>query len=546
MLPICLVLLVFVIIPLIVIFTRAIIIDGSLDFSLLIKTVTDANNIKTITNTLLLGVAVVICSTLLAMPLAFLTVRTQIANKKWLDIILMIPFMTPPYIASMGWILFTQRRGLFQQMLPATGEISEKFFSFWGIVLIMSLHLFPFILAIMKNALLNIGASLEESASVFGGKFFYRLRRVTLPLIGGNYALGALLVFIRAISEYGTPATLGKRIGFSVFVTEIHHNATISPINFGAAASLSSILILICMMVWFVQNHVTAKSTYTLVGGKGTRPLYVKLKGSKTIAAWIYIVVLLVIAVGIPYFAVAITSLIRLRGFGMMSGNYTTDHYINLFVDNPRASQAFRNSIFLAFFAATISAMLGTAVATIIHHTKSRSRKIFHVLGLMPDMLPNIVLVIGIMIFWNSIFHLVPLYNSIWIMVLAFVTLFLPITVQYVVSSYSQIGESLIWAGKVFGGQPAYIFRRITLPLLLRGIFVGWMMTFIISFRELVAASIISPPNTLVVSTFIMREFEQGSVSAGMAMAVVSVVFTTGSLVFINWFLLRGIDGMKS
>jgi len=518
---------------------RAIVIDGRFDLSLLLNTITDAGNIRTITNTLVLGVAVVVCSTLLALPLAFLTARTQIANKKWLDIILMIPFMTPPYIASMGWILFMQRRGLFQQMLPFTGEISESFFSFWGIVLVMSLHLFPFILTILKNALMNVGASLEESASIFGGGFFYRLRRVTLPLISGNYALGALLVFIRAISEYGTPATLGRRVGFSVFVTEIHHNATIAPIDFGAAASLSSILILICMVVWFIQNHVTAKNTYKLVGGKGSRRFFRKLKGGKAVAAWTYISVLLLIAIGVPYFAVAMTSLINLRGFGMAAGNFTTAHYVNLFVDNARSSQAFRNSIFLAFSSATISAVLGTAIATIIHHTKSRFGKAMHVLGLMPDMLPNIVLVIGIMIFWNSVFHIIPLYNSIWIMVLAFVTLFLPITVQYVVSSYSQIGDNLVWAGKVFGGQPMYIFRRITLPLLMRGILVGWMMVFIISFRELVAASMIAPPNTLVISTFIMREFEQGSVSAGMAMAVVSVLFTTGALILINWFLLR-------
>lgn len=537
--PISLVLLVLVIIPLVVLFARAIFIDGSVDFSLLVSTVTDTGNVRTITNTLLLGCAVVILSTLLALPLAFFTARTQIANKKWLDIVLMIPFMTPPYIASMGWILFMQRRGLFQQMLPFTGDISERFFSFFGIVLVMSLHLFPFILAILKNALLNVGASLEESASIFGGSFFYKLRRVTLPLISGNYALGALLVFIRAISEYGTPATLGRRIGFPVFVTEIHHNATIAPINFGAAASLSSILILICMIVWFIQNNITNKNTYKLVGGKGAKRFFTKLKGVKAAAAWVYIVVLLIVAIGVPYFAVTMTSLINLRGFGMTSGNYTINHYRNLFVDNTRAMQAFRNSIFLAFSSATISMVLGTAIASIIHHTKARFGKVLHVVGLMPDMLPNIVLVIGIMIFWNSIFHIIPLYNSIWIMVLAFVTLFLPITIQYVVSAYSQIGENLVWAGKVSGGRPFYVFRRVTLPLLRRGIFVGWMMTFIISFRELVAASIIAPPNTLVVSTFIMREFEQGSVSAGMAMAVVSVIFTTGALVLINRFLLR-------
>lgn len=90
-------------------------------------------------------------------------------------------------------------------------------------------------------------------------------------MITGNYAIGALLVFVKAVSEYGTPATIGQRIGFSVFVTAIHHNATIAPINFNAAASLSSLLIFICFCIWFLQNYVTAKKSYKLVGGKGTK-----------------------------------------------------------------------------------------------------------------------------------------------------------------------------------------------------------------------------------------------------------------------------------
>lgn len=275
--PICLLLFILTGIPIGVIFYRSLVYEGSLDVGQTIQTIMNPDNLQTITNTLLLGIAVVICSTVLALPLAFLTVRTKIAEKKWLDIVLLIPFMTPPYIASMGWILFTQRRGLFQQMFPFTGDFSENFFSFWGLVLTMSFHLFPFILTILKNALLNIGASLDESAVIFGGGFFYRLRRVTLPLITGNYAIGALLVFVKAVSEYGTPATIGQRIGFSVFVTAIHHHATIAPINFNAAASLSSLLIFICFCIWFIQNYVTAKKSYKLVEGKGTKRVVKKL-----------------------------------------------------------------------------------------------------------------------------------------------------------------------------------------------------------------------------------------------------------------------------
>ena len=101
-------------------------------------------------------------------------------------------------------------------------------------------------------------------------------------------------------------------------------------------------------------------------------------------------------------------------------------------------------------------------------------------------MLSSIVLVIGIMLFWNMIYKVVPLYNTIGIMVLAYVVLYLPYTVQYVTSAFTQINESLIEAGYNLGGSPGYVFRRVTLPMISRGIFAGWMMIFIIAFRELV------------------------------------------------------------
>ena len=90
-------------------------------------------------------------------------------------------------------------------------------------------------------------------------------------------------------------------------------------------------------------------------------------------------------------------------------------------------------------------------------------------IGLLPEMLPGIVLVIGIMLFWNQIYNILPLYNTMGIMVLAYVVLFLPYTVQYVTSSFTQISDSLMAAGQVFGGSPVYILRRITLPLIRQG-----------------------------------------------------------------------------
>lgn len=522
--------------PLITVFEKAVIIDDRLDLYQAWRTIANAENVQTVCNSLWLGVCVVLCSTVIAVPTAYLLARTRLAAHGWLDIVFMIPFMTPPYIASMGWILFMQKRGLFQQLFPATGSWSEGFFCFGGLVLVMSLHVFPFLMTMLKNAILNIPASLEESGAVFGAGFGLRLRRIFAPLLTGNYAIGALLVFVKTLSEYGTPYTLGRRIGFYVFTTDIHRYSTTAPIDFGRSASLSSVLICICMAMWLMQNYITGKNSYRLVSGKGSRPARTKLSVAGQIGAWLWVALVILVAVGVPYFSIIATSLIKLRGYGLAAGNFTLDHYKEL-LTTPKALASIRKSLFLAVSSATICSVIGTAVVIAVRKSKGFLKKTLEGISLLPEMLPSIVLVIGLMLFWNAIYKVIPLYNTIGIMVLAYVVLYLPYTVQYVTSAFTQINESLLEAGRTFGGTPAYVFCRVTLPMISRGIFAGWMMIFIIAFRELVTASLIAPPNTLVVSTYINREFEQGSVSLGMAMAVLCVLITTTALLVFNRFV---------
>ncbi|MGN0683597.1 MAG: ABC transporter permease [Oscillospiraceae bacterium] len=533
------VLLFLIVCPLIMIFAKAVIRDGRLDFMTAWQTLTESENAKMIFNSLLLGVLVVIVSTVISAPLAYLFSRTCFAKYRCFDVIFMIPFMTPPYIASMGWILFMQKRGLLQQLIPKAAGSEKWFFTLAGLVLVMSLHVFPFMLTILKNAMLNIPSSLEESGAVFGAGFGSRMRKIFLPLISGNYAIGALLVFVKTIAEYGTPATLGKRIGFYVFTTEIHRYATVAPIDFGKSAVLASVLIGVCLMMWLLQNYVTARRSYNLVSGKGSRFNEMKLSIPAKIVSWVYIGIVLLLSVGVPYFSVISTSLIKLRGFGFKAGNFTFRHYIDLFTENEKGIRALGNSFILAISAATICAVLGTIIVIAIRKAKSKFGKVVEAMGLLPEMLPGIVLVIGIMLFWNQIYNIIPLYNTLGIMIVGYVALFLPYTIQYVTSSFTQISGSLEAAARVFGGSPFYIFRRVTLPLIMKGVLTGWTMTFIISFRELVTASLIAPPNTLVVSTYIVREFEQGSVSVGMAMAVLCVLFTTTALLILNRFIDR-------
>ena len=529
-----LVLLFLVVAPLLTIFVKAVIINDSLDFSYGAQTLREEGNLPMIANSLLLGLLVTITSTVLAMPLAFLFSRTEFALKKHLDLLFLVPFMTPPYIASMGWILFMQKRGLFAQLFPAFPDGIPAFFTLGGLVLVMSLHLFPFMMILLRNAMMNIPSSLLESAAVMGATFPRRMKNIFFPLLLGNYAIGALLIFVKTLSEYGTPYTLGRRIGFDVFTTSIHRYASVAPISFGKAAVLASVLVTICLLLWMIQNAITTRKSYSLVSGKGNRRALTSLSPVGKVISWIYLLAILFLSIGIPYFSIISTSLIKLRGFGLAAGNFTLSHYKELFSETENdALAAIGNSLFLGILSATICAILGTLIVLTVRKHK-KAGKLLEAASLLPEMLPGIVLVIGIMLFWNDIYAILPLYNTMGILVITYVILFLPYTVQYVTSSFTQMNQSLVEAGRIFGGSPFYIFRKITLPLIMKGIAAGWMMTFIISIRELVAPSLIAPPNTLVISTYIMREFEQGSVSLGMSMAVLCVAITVTALMILK------------
>lgn len=162
----------------------------------------------------------------------------------------------------------------------------------------MSLHLFPFMLTLLRNAMANIPSSLEESAAVMGAPFSVRMRKIFLPLLLGNYAIGALLIFVKTLSEYSL-YTL-ERIGFDVFTTSIHRYAAVAPVSFGKAAVLASVLVTICLLLWMVQNAITTRKSYSLVGGKGKRMTLTPLSPLAEAIAWGYLAFLLLLSIVCP------------------------------------------------------------------------------------------------------------------------------------------------------------------------------------------------------------------------------------------------------
>ncbi|WP_438348444.1 ABC transporter permease [Paenibacillus sp. FA6] len=521
--------------PLMMIFWTSLYPDQTFDLQAPLRNIMQSDLGEVLFNSIWLGLCVIALTTVLAFPLAWIMAKTELRRHKWLDIVLLIPFMTPPYIGSMGWMLFMQTNGYMEQFIPAASAWTPAFFSFGGMVTIMGLHLFPFLYLLLRNSLLQISGNMEEAAAVHGGGLFYRIRRIVLPLLLSSYVMGALLIFVKTIAEFGTPATFGRKIGFYVMTSEIHKYISSWPIDFGKATSLASVLLASCLVMWYIQSVISSRYSYRLVGGKGTVNKYASVKGWRGFLCWLYIGLLLLASIGVPYFSIIIASLLKLRGERLAWSNLTLQHYTDLLAPGSESLNALLNSFGLSIVASTIAVVLGTWFALTVQRSRTPGQKLVDLFSLLPNTVPGIVIVVGLILLWNAKWMPIPLYNTYGMVVLTYVILFLPYTVQYVKSSYGQIDPMLMQAGHVFGGRKLYVLRRILIPLLLPGMLAGWMMTFTISNRELVASLLILPPGMKTSATYIFAQFEQGAVSMGMAMAVISVGITTALLLAMSY-----------
>ncbi|WP_251521796.1 MULTISPECIES: ABC transporter permease [Staphylococcus] len=516
-----------IILPLIMILVKGFIPEAGTSFFGNVAQLFSSDSLKVLWNSIMLGIAVVILSTVLALPLSYIMTKTPLAKYQFLDILIMIPFMTPPYIGSMGWMLTMQRNGLLEQISPIFAHITPYFFSFFGMVLIMSCHLAPFLYVVLKNALLKVQQSQEEAALIYGGGFMYRFRKIVAPLFMSGYSMGALLVFVKTIGEFGTPVTMGNRIGYRVLTSEIHHSTSIWPIDFQHAALLSTLLLGVSMAVWGFQQWFQSRTNFKVNVGKGQK---VMMQTSKKwlIIGIIFVVFELFLTIVLPYISIFLSSFMKKSSAGLKLSNFTLQNFVDVLVGN--GGIALTNSFILAICSATLASIIGLWVV-MVTQKRNKLGKFIDFSSLLPNTVPGIIVVIGIILLWNNKANPVPLYNTILILVLTYTILYIPYAVQNIKNVNQNISKNLIEAAEISGSTGWTLFRTITLPLLRPGIISGWILIFCISMRELVGSLMLRPPNTDTSSTFIYRQFEQGNSAQGMAMALLSIGITSVILI---------------
>ena len=326
-------------------------------------------------NTVVLSLLVVVFSTLFAAPLAFLRAWTPFSKANWIEIAIMIPFMTPPFAAAMAWMDFTRRGGVSELLFGHTvGKLAhDAIYSVPGMAFIMACELFPFLYLILRNCLTSIPASSLEMAQVAGASRWQQISRIILPTVVGPYSLGALIIFIKAAGEFGTPVTLGNAIGFTVLVSSIYQDVTIDPLSFSDAAASSSVLFALGVGAWAFQQWVSRRDLTS--GGRVSRQ--VSLRVGTVGKAFGGVVTFLIIAcsVFIPYISITLAAMTILRSAPPTPQNLTFD-YFAIVLQMPSAQEALLRSIALGAVGASTAVILGIAVTLLTQRTKQVSARV--------------------------------------------------------------------------------------------------------------------------------------------------------------------------
>lgn len=463
-------------------------------------------------NTLVLGGLVTLLSVLFGLAAALLAHRSRSA--RLVDGIMALPFLTPPFLVSLAWSQVVGSRGYAYRLGLDGPLLQDALYSLGGMALLMACNYAPLVYFALRAQLARLPGELVWAAAIAGAGRRQRLLRVTLPLLLPAVAAGGFLAFASAIGEYGTPLVIGQRIGYPVIATEIGRLVSVYPIDLSLASALGTTLLALGMGFYLLSRSMAGRN---LGGGARTSTPPPHLLGRTGRAAAAALTGLFaLVGVAVPVVSLLVTSTLRLISQGPRLSNVTLAHYRELLEPHSAGLTALAASLGLALGAAGIGLLVGLLAA--------RAGRGTMLLATLPIAVPAITMAVGFIRGWNAPWIAsLPVYGTGLILLLYYLAQYLPYVVQYVAAGQAGLSPNLELAARVHGASQLGTLRWVALPLLWPHALAGAILIFSIAFRELVGSVLLRPPSLQTTSTFVMQQFDQGSVAAGTAMGVVAV-----------------------
>jgi iron(III) transport system permease protein len=459
--------------------------------------------------------------------LAWVSERTNTPLKKLFIVMSLIPFIIPGILSTISWILLLSPKiGLINIVVKEVlGLESAPFnvYSMWGMIWAESIHLYPLVFLLMSAAFRNMDTSLEEAALTAGSTTFQTFCKVTLPLMRPAMVSVLLINFIRGIEAFEVPALIGVPAKISVFTTKIFLAIHQFPSDFGLAGAYAVTLLAISTIGVLIYGKITRREErYATVTGKGYRPRVIDLGGWKWVTLAISFVIFF-LAVILPIFVLLWSSFIPYYGVpsSELMSKMTWANY-KYILNYPLAATAFKNSFYLSVGSATLVMLLTSVIAWITVKTKLPGRAFLDTMAFIPIAMPGIVL--GVSLIWVYLTLPIPIYGTIWVLLLAYMTKYIPYGIRAASASMIQINKELEEASLTAGGTWFQTFRKIVLPLLMPGFTAGWIYISIIALRELSTSILLYSYNSTVLSIMAFDLWEGGQYTYVCALGVLMVL----------------------
>lgn len=478
-------------------------------------------------NSLKFALGSTVVSFLIGTYLAWINERTNTPLKKLFVVMALIPFIIPGILSTIAWILLLSPKiGLINLALQALLGLEAapfNIYSMGGMIWAEAIHLYPLVFLLMSAAFRNMDTSLEEASLTAGSSTFETFRRITLPLMRPAMFSALLIMFIRGIEAFEVPALVGVPARISVFTTKIFLAIHQFPSDFGLAGAYAVTLLVISTLGVLVYQRITRREEkYATVTGKGYRPRVIDL------GSWKYVTcasafAIFFLAVVLPVFILLWSSFIPYYGVPSweLAEKLTLANY-KYILSYPLALTAFKNSFYLSVGSATLVMLLTSVIAWITVKSKVSGRFFLDNMAFIPIAMPGIVL--GVSLIWVYLTLPIPIYGTIWLLLLAYITKFMPYGIRAASASMIQINKELEEASLASGGTWFQTFKKVIIPLLMPGFVAGWIYISIISLRELSVSILLYSYDSTVLSIMAFDLWEGGQYTYVTALGVLMVL----------------------
>ena len=488
---------------------------------------------KVILNTLWVACLATVLAVLFGFIQAWILTRTAIPGRARLERLMQLPYYMTPLIGALSWgVLLGPKTGLLNQVWHSIGFTSDFFniYTPWGIAWVMALFEGTVAFVMISASMKSMDPSLEESSRVLGASKLRTALKITLPMVAPGVLSATIFVFAEMLGSFAAAFVLGIPGRFFVVTTAIWEATLSFPPDYGRAAAMGLSLSGAMVITLGAAKFIMRKGSYATISGKAFRPRPMEIGAIRWLLmaiSWGYIVV----AVVLPLMALTLTSFERFATVIVNQMRFTFANYETAMAMGSLAP-AFANSLTLGIVVATLGVPTIGVLAWIIYRSRMPGRGAMEFLIMIPQAVPRLVFGLGLLWAWINI--PIPIYGTLWLLGIAYFTVFMPLGLRTIAGVVMQVDKSLEECARVCGAAWTYQMRTITLPLLRPGLVAAWLLIFIASVRELGVSVFLMGPNSKVVAPAIVNSWLSSSseLSAAMALMQTVMVFIAVAVLF--------------